>query len=104
LAPFKEPLASFNKHLAHFRLLVQELVAVEAEAEGRREEVTFAMAAVVAGSEQGVMESVLADGSRVWQESGADEIAEGRLCRWTVVRLVSKIERENRRRPQTPKG
>eukprot|EP00959_Pyramimonas_sp_CCMP1952_P342173 7168532-Pyramimonas_sp.AAC.1 len=43
------------------------------------------MAAVVAGSKEGVMESVLADGSRVWQESGEDELENGRLCRWTVV-------------------
>jgi hypothetical protein len=44
------------------------------------------MAAVNAGVSQGDVEAETSNGSRVWQETGQDELEGGRLCRWTVVR------------------
>jgi hypothetical protein len=44
------------------------------------------MAAVDAGASQGDVEAETSNGSRVWQETGQDELEGGRLCRWTVVR------------------
>ncbi|KAK3249697.1 hypothetical protein CYMTET_40889 [Cymbomonas tetramitiformis] len=51
-----------------------------------KEEVVMAAAAVSAGMAEGNVESVRADGTRMWQETGEELKENGRLCRWTLVR------------------